>query len=40
MILGIEDPWVILGYSFAIGLTLVCIIYGLQNWYKANKGAD
>jgi hypothetical protein len=26
---GIDDPLILLGYGLAIGLTIVCILYGL-----------
>jgi hypothetical protein len=32
--LGINDPWILLGYGLIIGLTLVCVLYGLLNWNK------
>jgi hypothetical protein len=28
-VLGIPDPWIVLGYALAIGLALLCILYGL-----------
>ncbi len=37
LILGIEDPWIILGFVFLIGSTIACVIYGWLNW---NKGED
>jgi hypothetical protein len=35
-ILGIPDPWVVAGYILAIGLALLCILYGLISW---NRGS-
>ncbi len=35
--LGINDPTILLAYGLSIGLTLVCVVYGLLNW---NKGGD
>lgn len=32
--LGIYDPWILLGYGLIIGLTLACVVYGLLNWDK------
>lgn len=37
MILGIEDPFVIAGYAVAIGLVVVCVVYG---WMNRDKGED
>lgn len=31
---GIDDPMILIGYGLAIGLTIVCIIYG---WWKRNE---
>lgn len=31
---GIDDPWILTGYGLAIGLTIICIIYG---WWKRNE---
>jgi hypothetical protein len=31
---GIPDPWIVLGYTLAIGLGLLCILYGLLSWRK------
>jgi hypothetical protein len=31
---GIDDPMILAGYGLAIGLTIVCIIYG---WWKRNE---
>jgi hypothetical protein len=33
-VLGIPDPWVWGGYVIAIGLTIVCVAYGLWKWNK------
>ncbi len=35
--LGIDDPYVLLGYLLCIGAVLLCVIYGLLNW---NRGAE
>lgn len=35
--LGIDDPWIQLGYILTIGVTLACILYGLLKW---NEGGD
>ncbi len=35
--LGIDDPWILLGYGLAIGLTIVCVIYG---WLKRDTASD
>lgn len=32
--LGINDPWILLGYGLTLGLTLACVLYGLMNWDK------
>ena len=34
MLLGIDDPWIILGYVLMIGSAVACIIYGWLNWNK------
>jgi len=34
---GIDDPWIWTGYMFAIGLTVVAVIYG---WWKWNEEVD
>jgi hypothetical protein len=36
-LLGIDDPWILGGYIFTIGVTLACILYGILNW---NKGGS
>jgi len=36
-LLGIDDPQIIIGYALALGLGLICLIYGIINW---NKGGD
>jgi hypothetical protein len=36
-LLGIDDPQIIIGYALALGLGLICLIYGIRNW---NKGGD
>jgi len=28
-VLGIPDPWILLAYALAIGLALLCILYGI-----------
>lgn len=28
MLFGVDDPVILLGYGLAIGLTIVCIVYG------------
>jgi hypothetical protein len=35
--MGIEDPFILVGYAFAIGLTIACIIYGMLNREKGAK---
>jgi hypothetical protein len=35
--LGIEDPMVWSGYVLAIGLAVVCVIYGIFKW---NQGRE
>jgi len=35
--LGIDDPWIILGYGLSIGFTVVAVIYG---WWKWNEEVD
>ena len=35
--LGIDDPWIILGYGLSIGFTLVAVVYG---WLKWNEEVD
>jgi hypothetical protein len=37
MVFGIEDPQIILAYVLAIGVTIVCVVYG---WFKWNKEED
>lgn len=34
---GIPDPQIWIAYVLAIGLAIVCFVYGLVNW---NKGGD
>ena len=34
MMLGIDDPWIILGYSLAIGSTVAGVIYGWLYWNR------
>jgi len=34
---GIDDPWVWMGYLFAIGLTAMSVAYG---WWKWNEEVD
>jgi len=36
--LGIDDPQIWIGYALAIGLALVCIIYGYLNWHMGVDG--
>lgn len=36
MILGIEDPWIIMVYIGIILSTLLCIVYGVLNWNKGD----
>jgi len=36
-VLGIPDPWVFLGYALAIGLALVCFLYGLLSWWRGRE---
>jgi hypothetical protein len=31
-VLGIPDPWIVLGYALALGLALLCILYGILAW--------
>jgi hypothetical protein len=33
---GIPDPQIVAGYALAIGLAILCILYGLLNW---NRGS-
>jgi hypothetical protein len=33
-LLGIPDPWIALGYALAIGLALLCILYGILSWNR------
>ena len=37
MLLGIEDPQIILAYVLSIGVTIICVVYG---WFKWNKEED
>jgi hypothetical protein len=37
-VLGIPDPWIVLGYAIAIGLALLCILYGLLAWLRGRGG--
>jgi hypothetical protein len=32
MILGIEDPQIIIGYALSIGLAVFCVIWGWLHW--------
>ena len=34
MILGIEDPGVVLAYVCTIGAAALCVVYGIVNWNK------
>jgi len=34
MMLGIDDPWIILGYALAIGATVAGVIYGWLYWNR------
>jgi hypothetical protein len=34
MMLGIDDPWIILGYALAIGSAIVGVIYGWLYWNR------
>jgi hypothetical protein len=36
-VFGITDPWVVAGYALAIGLAILCILYGLLSW---NRGTE
>jgi hypothetical protein len=38
LILGIPDPMIVLGYALAIGLALLCILYGLLAWTGGRGG--
>ncbi|OPX61075.1 MAG: hypothetical protein A4E29_00999 [Methanomassiliicoccales archaeon PtaB.Bin134] len=35
--LGIDDPWIILGYALSIGCTVIAVLYG---WWKWNEEVD
>jgi len=35
--LGIEDPWIILGYAVMIISAIACVVYG---WIKRNSQED
>ena len=37
MILGIDDPIIILGYVVLFGSAIACVIYG---WLKRNVGGE
>ena len=37
---GLPDPSIWLAYLFVIGGTLLCVIYGVVNWNKSDKGGD
>ena len=34
---GIEDPTIVIGYALAIGLALLCVIYG---WLRRDEGEE
>jgi hypothetical protein len=34
MMLGIDDPWIILGFVLAIGSTVAGVIYGWMYWNR------
>jgi hypothetical protein len=39
MILGVEDPQIIIGYAISIGLAAFCVVWGLLKWNaKEGKG--
>jgi len=35
--MGIEDPWIYLGYIFAILSLILCVVFGIITW---NKGKE
>jgi hypothetical protein len=35
---GIPDPQIVAGYALAIGLAILCILYGLLNWNRGSGG--
>jgi len=37
MLLGIDDPWIILGYVLMIGSAIACVVYG---WLKRNSNEE
>ncbi|MGD0817047.1 MAG: symporter small accessory protein [Methanomassiliicoccales archaeon] len=37
MVFGIEDPQIILAYVLAIGVTIVCVVYGWLKWNKEEE---
>ena len=38
--LGINDPWILTGYILTIGITVVCILYGLLKWNREGEGGS
>ena len=40
MVLGIPDPSIWIAYLILIGLTLLCVVYGIINWNKEGDISD
>ena len=39
MILGIQDPWVVVAYLLAFAGAFVCVVYGITHWNKGDEPA-
>jgi hypothetical protein len=37
MIVGIQDPWVVVAYLLSIGGALVCVGYGFTQWNRGDE---
>lgn len=36
-VFGITDPAIWLGYGLAIGLAIICMVYGALNWNREGE---
>lgn len=37
MIIGIQDPWVVVAYLLSISGALVCVVYGVTQWNRGDE---
>ncbi len=37
MIVGIQDPWVLLAYVLSIGGAALCVSYGFSQWNRGDE---